>query len=157
MVKTHLNGSILDFALIEAGMALGMLFGAFSVYRFSNHVSSGKILLVGMIWDGITFALFFFIQTVPIAFILIIFHGIGIPAITISRTAIIQRHSPSSYHGRLFSMIHLGVVGMTSLSAGLVGYLNTFISIQDIFFYFGIGGASCGILGVLIPKLRGLK
>ena len=157
MVKTHLNGSILDFALIEAGMALGMLFGAFSVYRFSNHVSSGKILLVGMIWDGITFAMFFFIQTVPIAFILIIFHGIGIPAITISRTAIIQRHSPSYYHGRLFSMIHLGVVGMTSLSAGLVGYLNTFISIQDIFFYFGIGGASCGILGVLIPKLRGLK
>jgi hypothetical protein len=46
---------------------------------------------------------------------------------------------------------------MTSLSAGLVGYLNTFIPIQDIFFYFGIGGASCGILGVLIPKLRGLK
>ena len=157
LVKTHLGGTVSDFAFVEAAMALGMLIGAFTIYRFSNRLSIGKLLFSGMVWDGMTYFLFFWVSSIPVAIALIIFHGIGIPTITISRTAIIQRHTPAHYHGRLFAMVHLGVVGMTSLSAGLVGFLNMVIPIHEIFFFFGIGGALCGIVGVLIPKLRALK
>jgi len=154
LVKMYLGGTASDFAFIEAGMALGMLLGAFAVYRFSDRLSIGKLLLAGMIWDGVTYSFFYWASTVPVAIILIILHGMGIPTITISRTAIIQRHTPAKYHGRLFSMVHLGVTGMTSLSAGLVGFLNTLIPIQEVFFFFGIGGALCGVIGASIPTLR---
>ena len=73
------------------------------------------------------FLIFFWADSVPIAVTMIYIHGVCIPLIMISRATIIQLHTPNKYHGRVFSVVHLGVVGTTALSsASLVLLVDTF-------------------------------
>lgn len=149
LIKHYLNGTASDFAFVEAGMALGMLTGSLLMYKFSKRFNSGFLLLMGMLWDGLTYAMFFWVQSVTFAFIIIIFHGMGIPVITISRTVILQKYTPNSYHGRLFSMVHLAVSGMTAVSTALVGIFAEVIPIHVVFLIFGIGGMMTGFIGIM--------
>ena len=154
MIKYHLQGSVSDFAFVEAGMAFGMLIGTFFMYRFSKQFNNGFLLLLGMLWDGLTYALFFWVQSIPMALCVIIFHGMGIPIITVSRTTIIQKYAPNRYHGRLFAMVHLAVSGMTAISTALVGMIAEVISIHIVFLLFGVGGALTGLIGFFNREIQ---
>ena len=72
----------------------------------------------------------------------------------ISRTAIIQKHSLNKLHGRLFSLVHLSVIGVTALSAAAVGIAANYIDIKTIFLFIGIGAALCGVVGFMNKGLR---
>lgn len=157
MIKTVLNGSAADFAFVEAAMAAGMLVGTFYMYKSSQRFSSGSMLLMALLWDGITYAFFFWVPTVSAAMIMIFIHGMGIPVITISRTGIIQKNTPNEYHGRIFSMVHLAVVGMTATSTAIVGILATVLSVRTIFLLFGLGAVLTGLTGFLSKNLRQLN
>ena len=154
MIKYHLLGSASDFAFVEAGMALGMLIGTFFMYHFSNQFKNGYLLLLGILWDGLTYALFFWVKSVPMALCIIMFHGMGIPIITVSRTTILQKYAPNRYHGRLFAMVHLAVSGMTAISTALVGMISEVISIHIVFLLFGIGGTFTGLIGILYSDIQ---
>jgi len=154
LVKDSLGGTASQYALVEAGLALGMLIGSVFVYRIGNRIKIGKLLLIGMILDGITYSLMYFAVSVNYVLIFIVIHAFGIPMITISRTAIIQRHTPNELHGRLFSLVHLAVIGVTALSAALVGIIANYIDIKIIFFFIGIGAALCGVVGFTNQVLR---
>lgn len=157
LVKSILGGTASDFAFVEAGMAGGMLMGSWLVYRFSYRLNNGILLLIGLLWDGITYTFFYWVPSIPMAIIMIIIHGVGIPVITITRTAIIQRNTPNEYHGRLFSMVHLAVVGMTALSSALVGILASLIPVPAVFLIFGLGAVITGIIGLMSSNLRKLN
>ena len=88
---------------------------------------------------------------------MIIVHGMGIPVITISRTSIIQKNTPNEYHGRLFSMVHLAVVGMTAMSSALVGILAAGMDVRYVFLIFGIGAVISGLIGLLSKQIRQLN
>jgi len=156
LVKDALGGTASQYAFVEAGLALGMLIGSVFVYRIGNRINIGKLLLIGMILDGVTYSLMYFAGSVNFVFIFIVIHAIGIPMITISRTAIIQKHSPNEYHGRLFSLVHLSVVGVTALASAVVGIAANYIDIKIIFLFIGIGAALCGVVGFMNKKLRTL-
>ncbi len=154
LVKTALGGTASQYAFVEAGLAFGMLIGSIFVYRIGNRINIGKLLLIGMILDGVTYTLMYFAGSVNYVFIFIVIHALGIPMITISRTAIIQKHSPNEYHGRLFSLVHLSVIGVTALSAAVVGIAANYIDIKTIFLFIGIGAALCGVVGFMNKRLR---
>ena len=99
----------------------------------------------------------YFAGSVSFVIIFIIIHGFGIPMITIARTAIIQKHSPNIFHGRLFSMVHLSVIGVTALSSAAVGIIANYVDIKIIFMFIGIGAALCGVLGFMNKKLREIR
>ncbi len=157
LVKSILGGTASDFAFVEAGMAGGMLMGSWLVYKYSHRFDNGFLLLLGLLWDGITYTFFYWVPSIPMAIVMIIIHGVGIPVITITRTAIIQRNTPNEYHGRLFSMVHLAVVGMTALSSALVGILASFIPVTVVFLIFGIGAFVSGLIGLMSSDLRKLN
>jgi len=157
LVKTSLGGTAADFAFVEAGMASGMLLGSWLIYRYSHRFNNGLLLLTGLLWDGVTYTFFYWVPSVPLAIVIIIIHGIGIPVITITRTVIIQRNTPNELHGRIFSMLHLAVVGMTALSSAIVGILASLIPIPLVFLLFGIGAFASGIFGLMSPGLRQLN
>jgi len=154
LVKDSLGGTASQYALVESGLALGMLIGSVFVYRIGNRINIGKLLLTGMILDGITYSLMYFATSVNFVLVFIVIHAFGIPLITISRTALIQRHTPNELHGRLFSLVHLAVIGVTALSAALVGIIANYIDIKTIFLFIGIGAALCGIAGFTNQALR---
>ena len=84
-------------------------------------------------------------------------HGIGIPLIMVSRTSIIQAHTPNKYLGRLFAVVHLGVVGTTAISSALVGIISAIISVKLLFFTIGVGAALCGLLALVVAPIRQLN
>jgi len=156
-VKTTLGGTAADFAFVEAGMAGGMLIGSWLMYKRSKGMNNGALLLLALIWDGLTYSFFYWVPSVSLAIVMILIHGIGIPIITISRTSIIQKNTPNELHGRLFSMVHLAVVGMTAMSSALVGILASLLNIRIVFLIFGLGAVITGLIGLLSKKLRQLN
>ncbi len=157
LVKTTLNGCASDYAAIEACYAIGMLISSFVIYRLDKRLHKGLTLMLGMIVDGLTFCLLFIAPSVPVVMVLIIIHALGIPMITISRTAIIQHYVPNELQGRVFSMVHLAVVGLTGISSALVGVAADFIPMPTIFLIIGIGAAICGVVGLLARGIRTLS
>ena len=90
--------------------------------------------------------------------LLILFlHGIGIPLIMLSHTSIIQKYSPSHYQGRIFSLVHLGVVGTTVISSSLVGIISSIISVQPLFFAIEVGETLFRLLALVMISLRQLS
>lgn len=157
LVKIALGGTASNFAFVEGCMAAGALVGSFIVSKLHGILKNGTIWAIGLFLDGITYSFLFWVQSVEMAMIMIFFHGIGIPLIMVSRTSIVQIQTPNKFHGRLFSMVHLGVVGTTAISAGLVGIITSVISVKLLFFWIGVGAAMCGIIGLTVPSLRNLE
>jgi len=157
LVKNALHGTPSDFAFVEGCMAVGALLGSLLVSKLNGRMPNGMVWSIGLILDGITFSLMYWAESVEMAMVIICLHGIGIPFIMISRTSIIQIHTPNQYHGRLFSVVHLGVVGTTAISAGFVGVITSIISVKILFFSIGIGAALCGVIGLITPSLRNLR
>ncbi|MBL7013202.1 MAG: MFS transporter [Candidatus Marinimicrobia bacterium] len=156
LVRNALGGTASDFAFVEACMAGGSLIGSLIVTRLNKRLSNGVIWTIGMLLDGITYSIFYFAQSIPMVMIMIFIHGIGIPFIIVSRTVIIQQNAPNRFHGRLFSMVHLGVVGMTALSSATIGLSAMVFPIQSIFLFIGIGATLCGLYGISLKHIRHL-
>ncbi|UCH10407.1 MAG: MFS transporter [Fidelibacterota bacterium] len=150
------------FAIIEAFMAGGMLVGSFLLWRYAAPFNPALVLFVGMILDGLTYSLLFVSATYAQTKALIFIHGIGIPMITVSRTTLIQTVVPSHFRGRIFSMVNMSVIGLTALSAALVGPIAEVVPIEVVFLSIGIGAAACGAIGLshrgmmrLVPRTSG--
>ena len=157
LVKTALNGTASDFAFVEGCMAAGALCGSIIVTQLNGKLSNGIIWSIGLFLDGITYSFLYWANSVELAMVMIFFHGIGIPLIMVSRTSIIQFHTPNMYHGRLFSVVHLGVVGTTAISSALVGVITSIISVKLVFLGIGVSAALCGIISLIVPMLRNLR
>ena len=157
LVKTVLNGTASDFAFVEGCMAAGALGGSIIVAQLNGKLSNGIIWSIGLFLDGITYSFLYWANSIELTMVMIFFHGIGIPLIMVSRTSIIQLHTPNMYHGRLFSVVHLGVVGTTAVSSALVGVVTSIISVKLVFLGIGVGAALCGIISLMIPMLRNLR
>ncbi len=156
-VKDILNGGAIDFAYIEGCMAAGALLGSIIVSQLQGKIKNGTLWIIGILFDGLTMSLLFWSKSVEIGMLMLFLHGIGIPFIMVSRTSIIQTHTSNKYHGRFFSFVHLGVVGTTAISSGLVGIGLTFITVDKLFLFIGIGGAFCGVLSLIFTKIKNLK
>ena len=155
-VREVLQLDFAAYAAIEAFMAGGMLTGSFLLWRFGRGMNPSLVLLVGMVIDGLTYSILYWIDSISATKALIFLHGIGIPMITISRTTIVQMVVPDVYRGRVFSMVNLSVIGLTALSSGLVGPLAEVIPISTVFLLIGIGAALCGVFGLSHKKLMSL-
>ncbi|NOX18672.1 MAG: MFS transporter [Chlorobi bacterium] len=153
-VKDVLNEGATSYALVESSYGVGMLFGAFIINYASRRFTTGKLLLLGMLFDGITYSVLYFTHSLYLMIILISFHAIGIPFIVVARTSLIQKWVEDKKLGRLFSLVNMAVVGMTALTTGITGFLAESVPIELIFFFFGIAGTLCGIVGWLYKDLR---
>ena len=159
VVKTVWGGGGSDFAFVESTYGVGMLLATWLVYRFAHRYRKGVWLMLGMLYDGLTFIPIILVDKLGIdpliATIVIIFiHSIGIPFIQVTRTTLIHSIVPNHMQGRVFAMINLAVIGMTSLSVAVTGMVAEIISPQIIFVIIGIGGALCGVVGLMNPAIR---
>lgn len=159
LIKGVWNGSGSDFAFVESTYGIGMLLGAFLVYRFARHFRKGVWLMLGMLYDGLTFIPILVVDKLGVAPLyaligIIFIHSIGIPFIQVTRTTLIHAIVPNRMQGRVFAMINLAVIGMTSISVALTGIAAEFLNPQIIFLIIGIGGAACGAAGLMNPAIR---
>ena len=148
-VKETLEEEFIVFAHLETSMASGMIIGSVILWIVIKHFNPAHILLFGIIIDGLTFSILFFVQSNYLAILVLLIHGIGIPLIIVSRITLIQKTVPDKLQGRLFSMIYMAVMGTTAISIGLTGIILEYIGIEILFLIIGICAASCACIGLI--------
>jgi len=135
-------------AWFEGCMAVGMLIGALWLGRVGRTWPMGKVVLWGMVLDGLTYIPFVWIADYPPALLLITAHGVFIPFIVVGRTSLLQAHVPSERRGKVFALVNLTVLGMTSISALACGWIAQVAGTRTLFGIAGVFGALSGLVGM---------
>jgi len=135
------------YAWLEGAMALGMVVGSLVLATFGRRWPLRKVVLWGMIMDGLTYLPFIWLPNYELSLVAIALHGLFIPMIVVGRTSMIQRHVPPERHGKVFALVNLTVIGMTAVSAALSGVIAEATSPRMLFGLAGVFGALCGLLG----------
>lgn len=153
-VKEILQRDVTHYAWTQSALGLGMIVGAVLVNVAARSLGKGKLLLFGMLFDGLTHAVLYYCETTLCLASVVAFHALGIPFIIVSRTAMIQEWVPTGMQGRIFGLVGMAVVGSTAVSCGAVGVLAESIPVNLIFGVFGTCATLCGVVGLCYSKLR---
>jgi predicted MFS family arabinose efflux permease len=136
-------------------MAAGFFAGAVAIGRFGARWRKGRMILFGMLLDGLTYVPFFWVESYALAVALVFVHGFFIPWIVVGRTSLLHHHVAEHRTGKVFSLVHLTVAGMTALSALGAGVVASIAGARVLFLVAGTFGALCGVAGWLaMPRLR---
>ncbi|NQV14128.1 MFS transporter [bacterium] len=159
LIKEVWDGSGQDFAYIQSSYGIGMLIATVFVFRLADKYKKGTWLMLGLIYDGITFIPLFWVGRLDfdpfwLTLTIIFIHSLGIPFIQVTRTTLIHSIVPGKMQGRVFSMINLAVIGVMSISVALTGIAAEYISPRIIFLFIGIGASLSGILGISMKRIR---
>ena len=159
LVKESLACGGREYAWLESMYGVGTLVGTWFLYRYRKVGKNGSKLMIALIFDGLSYCPLFFVMNFGvnpfIACMAIIFaHSLAIPFIQVVRTSLIQNIVSAEFHGRIFSMIHLSVMGMMSLSTAMSGLALEYMPARALFLIIGIGAALTGLLGFLHRPLR---
>ena len=151
-VRQELGLGAEAYALVQACLGIGMLLGTAALLGLGGRFNKGKVLLVGMVLDGITFIPLFWANSLAAMEATIILHSLAIPLITVSRAALIQSIVPAQYTGRVFALVNMAVVGMSAVSAGLAGVALDWWGARWVFLVIGAAGGICGMVGWVLAK-----
>ena len=153
-VREVLRSGLTSLMFIEACYAVGMVAGTLLLPVWQRFLNRGRILLVGMILDGITFVPLLWVRSVWGTGIVIIIHSLAIPMLVVTRPALVQQIVPPQLQGRVFSIIGVTVVGLTALSSGITGLAAEVVDMPVIFAVIGICASLCGAWGLSVKDLR---
>ncbi|MFH1177678.1 MAG: MFS transporter [Acidobacteriota bacterium] len=154
LVKEVLGGGGREYALLEAALAVGVLAGLPLAAWLNRRFGQGKILIAGIFLDGITYLPLLWLRSVTAVAVVIAFHGLAIPMITVTRASLVQRIIPPEHLGRVFALIGMTVVGLTAVSAGLTGVAATLAPVNVIFGVIAVGASLCGPLAWMSRAFR---
>lgn len=154
LLKTTFGMGAMELAIFEACLAGGWFAGSmWFVRRATFGVPKGKLLLIGMFLDGVTYIPFFWIRSFPLLCLAVFVHGLSIPLITVPRTALVQERIPPEMQGQAFSLVQMTVIGFTSLSVLATGWAGDRFGAPALFLGAGIG-AMVGLAGIFSRELR---
>lgn len=153
-VKQVLNGSGSAYALMEALLALGVFAGLPLTAWLNARVGRGKVLILGIFLDGITYFPLLWVKSIWAAGLAVGLHGISIPLITVTRTSLVQEVAPPASLGRVFALIQVTVLGFTAISSGLTGAVAAHVPVPTIFGVIAVCAALCGPAACLSQKFR---
>jgi len=156
LVRETLGGDAAMYAMVEATYGLGWGAGSLLIGRFASKLPLGKLLLIGITLDGLTYVPLFWCRSFPYLLVVSLIHSMAIPLITVPRSAILQRLVPSSRLGRVFALLNVVVVGMTAISSGLTGMVLERIDAPTLFGIIGVLAGLTGIAGFASRRLRAI-
>jgi len=148
-VREVLDNRPETYAWLQAVYAAGMLPGIALAHVLSKRIRPGRLMLYGIVLDGLTFMPFYFIETKVPALVMMAVHSMVIPLIMVPRVTLVQSLVTREMQGRVFSILAVFVTGFSALSSGLVGLSAEFVSVDVIFLVFGGLSALVGVLGFL--------
>lgn len=156
LVRETIHGDAAVYALVEATYGVGMILGSVTLARFAGSIRPGRLVLWGILFDGLTYVPLFFCRTLPFLLAVSLIHSFVIPVITVPRATLLQRIVPGALLGRVFALVNVLVVGMTAVSSGLAGLLLERVSAPALFGAIGLLAAATGGLGFTSARLRRL-
>jgi hypothetical protein len=133
---------------------LGLTVATLAVWLLIRRVAKGRLILWGIILDGLTFIPLYFCRTLDQVQLALFVHAMAIPLIIIPRTVLMQQTVPSKLLGRLFALVNVTVFGVTGISAALTGGVVELVSPPAVFLVAGALGTTAGLWGLRVRALR---
>ena len=141
------------YTLLLTSFSLGFLFCSLLVKRLNKIANKGRLILWAIFLDGITYGPFLWMRDPLELTILVFFHAMCVPPIIVFRTSLIQEIVPKGMQGRVFALINLSVMGVTSLSIGASGILCDLWGADVLIGLWGFLAGIVGIIGMLSKKM----
>lgn len=154
LIKRDLGLEVWAYGVFQLCLGAGWIIGTLLIARFGGRVKTGQLVIAGMLLDGLTYIPLLWLDSYWAFLIAIFAHGLFIPLITVGRTTMIQRHYPKARLGRVFALVSITVQGFTALSAFATGWALTMLTAKELFFWGGLCGAICGLVGLTFKSLR---
>ena len=109
-----------EYGLLAAVWGVGTLAASYFLSYVGEIRHQGRLLIVGSLIFGLSFALFGFTRSIPLAAFAYLINGAAWTAASIASTAIIQSIVPNEVRGRIMSLFMLNgaVAQMNSLALG---------------------------------------
>lgn len=156
-VREILQAGAGSYAFVQVAYAIGMVTGTLLLNKYGKRWGNGRLLLWGIMLDGITFLPLLWVTSFWGMFITIVFHAMAIPMLIVARPTIIQNIVPTEMQGRIFSMMSVGVFGLTAVSIAATGALAEIIPINIIYGIIAVLAASTGVMGWFVKEFRELE
>jgi MFS transporter, DHA3 family, macrolide efflux protein len=153
-VRQVLGGGPQDYAYLLTAFAFGMLAGTLLLGWLGGRVRNSRLLLWGIVLDGITFLPLAWTTSWSGAYATILIHSLAIPLIIVPRPTLVQLIVPPRLHGRVFSMISVAVTGLTAISVGLTGLIAEWVPMPTIYGAIAVLAALTGGAGWLVREFR---
>jgi MFS family permease len=115
-----LGATEFQYGLQEGLTSVGFIVGSFFMARFARRLPEPAWIVVSMVAMGVAGILYGLATSVPIAILLVTIAGFFNSPGAVSRTTILQRHTPREMRGRVFSAYYV---------------------MRDVVFLFGMAGA----------------
>ncbi|MGP4059492.1 MFS transporter [Halobacillus sp. H74] len=132
-VKNILDGTSVDFSLLEAGLAGGMLVGSVVIGVLNLKKNRCKVALLSLIFTGIAFAGLSFTTEIWMSILALGIFGISLSVTNIPFIAFVQSLIEEKMLGRVMGLISLASMGLIPVSYLLTsGVLALGISIDHI-------------------------
>lgn len=146
-VRERLGLGVVHYAWVEAAYAGGMFVGVPLMARLGGRAPWGRLLLLGVVLDGLTYIPLFWIRSFGGTVACIFIHSIFIPMITVSRATLLQSRVPDRLRGRMFALVQMAVIGGTALSTLWTGLAAELWPMPYIFLGIGLLAAASALPG----------
>ena len=156
LVRDTIHGDASVYALVEATYGVAMILGSLTIGRLGARVGYGRLLLIGITMDGLTYVPILVCKTLPLLIAISFVHALVIPVITIPRTTLVQGMILPRLQGRVFALVNVVVLGTTAISSGLTGLVLDHMGAPALFGWIGSLATATGLLGFASRRLRGL-
>lgn len=115
-VKTILNGTSVDFSLLEAGLAVGMLLGSVVIGVLNLKKNRCKIALLSLIFSGIAFGGLSLTTELWMSILFLGLFGVSLSVTNIPLIAFLQSLIEEKMLGRVMGLISLASMGLIPVS-----------------------------------------
>lgn len=144
------------FLLTASG--LGALAGALFIASFSQHLSRGKLFILGMLFYPVSIILFALSRFLPLSLLLLFVSGVGVIIIYNLANALVQIQTPENIRGRVMSIYSFVFFGLMPFAALWIGaaahHLGEKIPVLASALIFLVYAAAMFIFGRRLASLR---
>ena len=153
-VREVVRGDATTYAIVKSALAVGMVAGTLALNQWGRNVGYGRIVLWGIILDGLTFLPLIWVTTTTGLYVTLMIHAMAIPLIVVARPTLVHTVVPTALQGRVFSLMTVSVYGFGSLSVALTGMAAEAIPINFVYGVIAVLAAGTGAVGWLARDLR---
>ena len=142
--------------LLLAASAIGALVTSFSVASSGNFRGKGRLLIVGGFIAGLALIALLFVRTLSLAFLVMLFVGVGNNICMVTGSTLLQMHCTPEYRGRVMG-VDMMIWGLAPLGTLPAGALADVVGVAPVLAGQGALTLLCFLaLAVLSPPLRRL-
>lgn len=132
-VEGVLNGSSIDFSLVQGGFTFGMIIGSVVIGMINLKRKRGAYALYFIAIQGFGMLVFSQSQSLGASVSIIVFLGMLTPSVNIPLISLVQAYSEKAKVGRVMSLIRTGSLGLIPLSYTVTSFILGFgVPIQTI-------------------------